>query len=113
MRRGRSIASAEKFRGCEHPKARPIRPKEVRRNRHLVQPRQVVHPTKVTRRVRGLLTVRRLVTNHLNQPTSPDRSSFHKSLSAQAHHPSLALQETTKQLHSLDYGFGNPESARH
>src|SRR5438445_13756666 len=50
--------------------------------------------------IRKLRTGPRLVLNRLNQPTSQDRSFFHKSLSAPAPHLSPAPQETTESFRS-------------
>src|SRR5437667_6941609 len=64
-----------------------------------MEQRRAVPPTRATLPIRKHLMAPGRAMNRPNQPTSPDRSSFRKSLSAPALHPSRALQETTKPRH--------------
>src|SRR5438876_6483573 len=63
------------------------------------QRRAAAPPLRATLPIRKHLMAPGRAMNRPNQPTSPDRSSFRKSLSAPALHPSRALQETTKPRH--------------
>src|SRR5213592_315516 len=79
---------------------------EAQRNHRPMEQRRAVPPTRATLPIRKHLMAPGRAMNRPNQPTSPDRSSFRKSLSAPALHPSRALQETTKPRQWQEAGFG-------
>ncbi len=110
MRPERSRVSVEKYKSCERHQAKTIGPTESQRNHHTEQ-RQAAHLTKVIP-TRDLLMVLRLALSRLNQPTSQDHSSFHKSPSPQLHHPSQAPQATTEPRHGQESRFGQPATRR-
>src|SRR2546426_2893074 len=81
-----------------------------RNHRHMEQ-RQAARLTRAAPPIKELLMAPRLAMNQRNLFTSRDHSFFHKSLSTQALHPSLALQETTERPHNQEAGFGQREAS--
>src|SRR5690242_10735311 len=110
MRPERSKVSVEKYKSCERHRAKAIGPTESQRSHHTEQ-RLAAHLTKVLL-IRHLLMVLRLAMSRLNQPTSQDHSSFHKSPLAQLHHPSQAPQATTEPRHGQEARFGQPQAGQ-
>ena len=100
MRPERSKVSVEKYKSCEHHQARTIGLTESQRSHHTEQ-RPSAHLTKVLP-TKHLIMVLRLALSRLSQPTSQDHSSFHKSPSAQLHHPSQVPQATTEPRHGQE-----------
>src|SRR2546428_14162261 len=84
---------------------------EAQRNHRHMEQRQAARLTRAAPPIKELLMPPRLAMNQRNLFTSRDHSFFHKSLSTQALHPSLALQETTVRPHNQEAGFGQREAS--